>query len=1106
MRNESDPALARSLVRLSRLCSLLALCFGLVVLTGWTFDIYYLKTFLPGQVTVKANTAICMVLLGIASWLASNPGQRPRWMRTIVLPGLALVVSIVGLISLVEALYGWDPGWDELIFTAQPEDATGSLRPALMSPVTALDFCLLGAAVMLSVVPGRWSCRVLQGLSLAAGLASILGILDFILNLATPYTYIAPTTAVMLLLFSIGTLLLRTDAGVSALFASTSSGGEVARRLLPPAAVIPLFVAWLRWKGESAGLYSGWTGVVLMTITAIILIGGLTVWTALVIDRTDIARKHAQQKVERVNRILQALSDCTEALMRATDEENMLQRVCDAVIQGGAYCMTWIGYAEHDPNKTVRPIASAGEEQGYLKTANISWADVPRGRGPTGTAIRTGKVVVCRDANSDPNYAPWREEALRRGYRSSVVLPLRNENQIFGALMIYAAEVDAFDVEEQRLLEELANNVSYAIATLRARTEQQKTEQELSAERQRFSDVLDRLPAYVVLLSPDYHVPFANKFFRERFGESNGKRCYEYLFGRSEPCEICETYKVLKTGSPQRWKWTGPDGHHYDIYDFPFTERDGSPLILEMGIDITEREQAEAEVRKASLYTRSLIEASLDPLVTISREGKITDVNEASERATGVPRQKLIGSDFSNYFTEPEQARRGYQQVFETGLVQDYPLAIRHVSGTITDVLYNASVFKNEQGEVEGVFAAARDVTARKRAESALTMSEARYRSLVIATAQIVWSTNPSGEVVEDLPSFQNFTGRTQADLQGWGWVDTLHPDDRERTAQVWSSAVASRTAYETEYRMRRADGEYRYMSARGAPVVGQDGNIREWVGFCADITGRKLAEEEVRKLNNELEERVRQRTAELENANKELEAFTYSVSHDLRAPLRHISGFSKILSEEFAASLPCEAQHHLERIQQGTSRMGALVDDLLNLARVGRQELRLQVTGLNSLVDEVIVGLKPECEGRQVEWKIGALPFVECDPGLVKQVLQNLFSNALKFTRPRPVAILEVGQLEQSGAPTLFVRDNGVGFSMKYADKLFGVFQRLHRPEDFEGTGVGLATVQRIVHKHGGKIWAESELDKGATFYFTLAGAHSEESRALATAAGENS
>jgi len=236
------------------------------------------------------------------------------------------------------------------------------------------------------------------------------------------------------------------------------------------------------------------------------------------------------------------------------------------------------------------------------------------------------------------------------------------------------------------------------------------------------------------------------------------------------------------------------------------------------------------------------------------------------------------------------------------------------------------------------------------------------------------------------------------------------------------------------------------------------------------------------------LEQRVAQRTAELDATNKELEAFTYSVAHDLRAPLRHIQGFSNLLMESFGPQLEPEAQKHLQRIGEGTQQMGRLIDDLLSLARIGRQEPRLQATGLNSLVQEVLRDLKTETEGRDIQWQVGDLPFVDCDPGLMKQVFYNLLSNAAKYTRPRKPAVIDIGQVSVEGELVNFVRDNGVGFNMKYAPKLFGVFQRLHRKEDFEGTGVGLATVQRIIHKHGGRIWAEAEMDKGATFFFSLA------------------
>jgi light-regulated signal transduction histidine kinase (bacteriophytochrome) len=253
------------------------------------------------------------------------------------------------------------------------------------------------------------------------------------------------------------------------------------------------------------------------------------------------------------------------------------------------------------------------------------------------------------------------------------------------------------------------------------------------------------------------------------------------------------------------------------------------------------------------------------------------------------------------------------------------------------------------------------------------------------------------------------------------------------------------------------------------------------------DITQRRADEREIRELNQDLEARVVERTAELKSANRELEAFTYSVSHDLRAPIRHISGFTKILVEKFHPCLPPEAQRHLQTIEQAAGRMGQMVDEMLKLARLGRQALSVEVTGLSSLVAEVLALLTPETEGRQVEWKIGELPPMECDPTLIRQVFQNLIGNALKYSRTRSPAVIEIGQTEKEGAKVLFVKDNGVGFDMRYADKLFGVFQRLHLAEEFEGNGIGLATVERIIKKHGGRVWVEAELDRGATFYFTL-------------------
>jgi len=240
-------------------------------------------------------------------------------------------------------------------------------------------------------------------------------------------------------------------------------------------------------------------------------------------------------------------------------------------------------------------------------------------------------------------------------------------------------------------------------------------------------------------------------------------------------------------------------------------------------------------------------------------------------------------------------------------------------------------------------------------------------------------------------------------------------------------------------------------------------------------------------RLNAELEQRVRQRTAQLEAANQELEAFTYSVSHDLRAPLRHIDGFVEILQTTAAHKLDKENRQHLQTIAQAARQMGVLIDDLLSFSRLSRARVSRQKVSLVKLIQEAMRHLKRESEGRNIQWIIHNLPDVLADPGLLRQALENLIANALKYTRTRERARIEIGSTDKGTESIIFIRDNGVGFDMRHADKLFGVFQRLHRANEFEGTGVGLALVRRIIHRHGGRTWAEGAVNSGATFYFSL-------------------
>ena len=293
---------------------------------------------------------------------------------------------------------------------------------------------------------------------------------------------------------------------------------------------------------------------------------------------------------------------------------------------------------------------------------------------------------------------------------------------------------------------------------------------------------------------------------------------------------------------------------------------------------------------------------------------------------------------------------------------------------------------------------------------------------------------------------------------------------------------------WEGELTHTRRDGMQFVVASRWALQGDESGNPVAVLETNNDITERKRAEEEIRKLNAELEQRVIERTAELKAINKELEAFAYSISHDLRAPLRHMAGYAELLQKNASSILDEKSRRYMMMILESAKRMGDLIDDLLAFSRIGRTETRKTMVSLEQLVKEALSEVQEETDGRNMGWRIGALPNLYGDRSMLRLALVNLVSNAVKFTRARPQPEIEIGCADgKEDEIVFFIRDNGVGFDMKYVNKLFGVFQRLHRAEEFEGTGIGLATVQRIIHRHGGRVWAEGLVDRGATFYFSV-------------------
>ncbi len=1112
--------------------------------------------------------------------------------------------------------------------------------------------------------------------------------------------------------------------------------------------------------------------------------------------------KVAEVKINRLNRVYSVLSAINEAIVRIRDENQLYRESCRIAIDQGKLRMAWVGLIDENMGR-VKAVASEGVIDGYLEKIQVAWNTDDFGRGPTGTCIRENRLDICNDFENDPRMAPWREEALKRGYRSSAAFPLRNGPKIVGAFTLYADEANFFSEEEIKLLGALAEDISFALELMELEKQRKKAEDDLRESRQRLELALTggdlafwdlivstgetiRSPRYYEILGyepgeisstypntlqnihPDdssktaellaAHIAGKTAFYEAEFRaktksgdwkwvvvrgqaverDANGnatrvvgtfrdvtsrkqsedslresERRYRVLFEQMmlgfalheivcdekgkpvdyrfidinpafekqtglqrdqvigklvteilpgiEPRWVDRYGQVALTGEPIQFEdYNFVLGKYYDVRAFspahgrfavmfndisdrrnaenliqannallrlsaqassrkafikqttkllqewigcsgvgirileesgmipyaeyaglsqefwqkenllavnkdqcicirvitqepepqdkPYMTGEGSFFIndsqkfiqslseqekshfrgtcIEFGYKsiaatpikfkgkvlgaihyVDERENlvplrtvhfvetiagvigeafykfaVEEELKRnyealrlANTYNRSLLEASLDPLVAINPDGKISDVNEATEKATGIKRDMLIGTEFPDYFTESDKARAGYMKVLREGIVRDYPLEIMHKSGQIMSVLYNASLYRDENGNVTGIFASARDITERRKLEQALWKTNELLESMFSTIDMHIAYLDKDFNFIRVNRAYAE-SGAHPAEYFFGKNHFSLYPN--KENEEIFRKVVETGVPYVAYAK----PFEYPDQLARGTtywdwslhPVFEPDGSVGGLVLSLIDVTKREQAALEIAAKNDALAK-----------ANSELQQFAYIASHDLQEPLRMIASYLQLLERRYKDRLDSDANEFIAFAVDGAIRLQNMINSLLEYSRIESRGGTFTSIASREALNHALANLRFTIEESGAIVTSDELPQVNANISQLTQLFQNLIANSIKFCGTGPPEI-HIGVTHNDSQWVFAVKDNGIGIDPTYSERIFNIFQRLHGAE-YPGTGIGLALCKRIVERHGGKIWVESELGKGARFCFTL-------------------
>ena len=882
----------------SEFLSIIIAFIGVIILIGWMFNINILKSPGSGFSTIKSNLGLVFILTGFSLWLLQTKKLNTNNRRIAQI--LTFFVVVIGFLTIIEYIFNINIGIDQILFK-EAAGALNTISPNRMALTAAINTLLVGVSIFLIDVKIQRNYRPSQIFALIGGFISLLALLGYVYDISELY-YIPHYTAIALytdltfiLVFS-AIIFARPDTGIMSTINSESLASILSRRLLPLIIVLPIILGWIIKYGVTSEFYGIWFGYSLLVFSIIIFLSIILWTTANTIKKIENERNKVREDLMLSNHYNRSLIEASVDPLVTIDPKGKITDVNNSTeIVTGYNRNELIGtdFSDYftEPEKA---------KEGYLKV------------------FHDGMV---------------RDYALEIKHKNGHITPV-----------IYNASV----------YKDNSDNVIGVFASARDITERKKAEQEI----QRLANVVESSDDAIITRSFEGNILSWNKGAEKTYGYSANEVLGKNL-SLLEPPELkgeikkfSDKIKEKKRISPYESLRLKKNGKliNVSVTLSPVLDTSGKFVAISaITRDITENKKVTKKLELANKYNRSLLESSLDPLVTIGPEGKITDVNNSTEIVTGYNRDELIGTDFSDYFTEPKKAKLGYEQVFDEGIVRDYPLEVKHKDGHTTSVLYNASVYKDESGEIIGVFAAARDITELKEAEKIL-----------------------------------------------------------------------------------------------------------------------------------------KQKLGELSRSNEELEQFAYISSHDLQEPLRMIASYLQLLERKYKGKLDSKADKYIHFSVDGAIRMQNLIDDILDFSRVTTKAKKLQPTDLEIIYEEVLSNLELSIKENDAHINHDHLPVVMADQTQITQVFQNLINNAMKF-RSEDKPKINISVKEEEDYWLFAVEDNGIGIDPKHSERIFEVFKRLHKKRDYPGTGIGLAICKKIIERHGGRIWVESELGKGSNFYFTL-------------------